>query len=417
MIAEVISLGDELVSGQRLDTNSQWLSLRLGELGVAVRYHTTAGDDHGQIVAALRHATSRADLVVTTGGLGPTADDLTRQALADACQAPLESCPKALRAIRERFARRGQAMPSRNEVQALHPAGSQMIANPHGTAPGIWMEVRRPATSTAYVAALPGVPAEINAMWADSVRARIAAVAPRGRVIRHRRIKCFGAGESQLEQMLPDLIRRGREPSVGITASQATITLRITATGADEHACLGAMESTVSEIHASLGCLVFGEDEDELEDAVARLLDAEAASLTTAEVGTGGLVSERLHRTSAAVRLRGSLVAADITRLAALLGVDLSVDPSAADASNSAGALRRMAETCRRTLQSDYALVTGLLPGAAACGDAEASAIVVSGPTGDRLERFTPTGDPGLQRVRATKQALDSLRRELLQAR
>lgn len=413
MIAEIVSIGDELISGHRLDTNGRWLSQRLGELGISVQYHTTTGDDHNRIVAVLRHATFRADLVVVTGGLGPTADDLTRQALSDACQAPLVACPEALQAIRERFHRRGQSMPPRNEVQALHPRGSHMIPNPHGTAPGIWMQVARPGKLPSYVAALPGVPSEIHAMWADSVRHRIAAIAPGRRLFRHRRIKCFGVGESQLQQMLPDLIRRGRQPTVGITASQATITLRITSAGADEQACLDAMQSTVSTIYASLGSFVFGEEDDELEDAVARLLDAQAATLTTAEVGTGGLVGERLHSTTAVGRLRGSVVASDMSRLATLL----HLEASPAVAADPAGFLRSAAEMCRQAHRADFALVTGLLPEVPAGGGSEASVIVVACPSGHRLEKIAPTGDPALQRIRAAKQALDALRRQLLQAR
>ncbi|MEE9603802.1 MAG: CinA family nicotinamide mononucleotide deamidase-related protein, partial [Thermoguttaceae bacterium] len=294
MIAEVISIGDELTSGQRLDTNSQWISQRLAELGVRVGFHTTVADDLAASIAIFQAAVGRADLVVTTGGLGPTADDLTRESLAAAAGCELVRNDDALETIREMFRRFGRKMPRSNELQAMFPAGSRPIPNAHGTAPGIAMEFARPSREPCRLFALPGVPTELFGMWQQSVAPAISAALPAGRVIRHRRIKCFGAGESKMEEMLPDLVRRGRTPSVGITASGATITLRITAEGANEEECHAAMEPTVATIRECLGTLVFGEEDDELEHAVARLLAERDATLAVAEWGTGGQIAHWL---------------------------------------------------------------------------------------------------------------------------
>ena len=155
MIAEVISIGDELTSGQRLDTNSQWLSERLGELGVRVVYHSTVADDLEANVSVFRAAIDRADVVVATGGLGPTADDLTRDALAAVSGRELVLDEASLEYIRGLFARHKRDMPERNRVQALFPAGSQIVFNPNGTAPGIWLDVARPGAGRATCSPCP----------------------------------------------------------------------------------------------------------------------------------------------------------------------------------------------------------------------------------------------------------------------
>src|SRR5688572_19559777 len=165
MRAEIIAIGDELTTGQRLDTNSQWFAERLLEIGVPVAFHTTVGDRLADNVLVFRQACERADIVVATGGLGPTADDLTREALANVAGAPLVQDDAALAHIKALFARRKREMPPANLVQALFPQGSRPIPNPHGTAPGIDIAIPRAVGKPARVFALPGVPAEMAEMW------------------------------------------------------------------------------------------------------------------------------------------------------------------------------------------------------------------------------------------------------------
>ena len=143
MNAEILAIGDEITGGQLLDTNSQWLSQRLGELGVRVLYHSTVGDELQPCIDVFRRAIQRADIVISTGGLGPTADDLTREALAAATDRPLVMVPEALEHIRQLFARRKREMPKSNELQAFFPEGSRVVPNPNGTAPGIDLDVPR----------------------------------------------------------------------------------------------------------------------------------------------------------------------------------------------------------------------------------------------------------------------------------
>ena len=233
MQAEIISIGDELTSGQRLDTNSQWLSTRLGELGVTVIYHTTVADNLEANIAVFRQAAQRADIVVATGGLGPTADDLTRDAIAAAADVELGvHCRACLSTFESLFARRKRPMPERNRVQAMFPRGSRVIPNPAGTAPGIDIELPRSGKPRPReFSRFPECRPKCSKCGRQTVAPAIAAMFGAPQVIRHKQIKCFGVGESDLEQMLPDLIRRGRDPQVGITVSGATITLRITASG------------------------------------------------------------------------------------------------------------------------------------------------------------------------------------------
>jgi nicotinamide-nucleotide amidase len=418
MLAEVISIGDEMTTGQRLDTNSQWLSARLTELGVDVAFHTTVGDDLAANVAVFRAAIDRADFIVATGGLGPTADDLTREAIAAATGVDLVQDDTALEHIRQLFARRARTMPESNLRQAQFPRGSRPIPNPHGTAPGIEMTISRDSRLPCQLFALPGVPAEMFAMWADTVAPAIAAAQPVKRVTRHRRIKCFGAGESHLEAMLPDMIRRGRDPRVGITVSDTTITLRITASGLDEAACLAAMEPTVEQIHKSLGVLVFGEEDDELQDAVVRLLDDRKETVAVAEWATDGLVAHWLADAAAgAPCLRAGVVIQDQAALEPLLGITSSNESSDPEAMSGT-----MARAVRDRTSADFGLAVGGLP-AAARGPLQANheldgTLHIALAMGDntRVKGYPLSGHPALVRTRAAKQALNLLRLAMLRS-
>jgi nicotinamide-nucleotide amidase len=294
MHTEILAIGDEITSGQTLDTNSQWLSRRLEELGVRVLYHSTVGDELEPCIEVFRQAIARSDIVIATGGLGPTADDLTREALAGAVGRELVVYPEALEQIRRLFALRKREMPKQNELQAMFPAGSRMIVNRNGTAPGIDLTVPREGKTACRFFALPGVPAEMRELWASYLHEEIAKLAGGLKKIVRRKINCFGAGESQIESMLPDMIRRGRRPTVGITASSASISLRINAEGATEDECNRLIEPTVETIRQCLGDLVFGEGNDELQHVVMRQLENRRQTLAVVEYGTGGLVTQWL---------------------------------------------------------------------------------------------------------------------------
>lgn len=417
MIAEVISIGDELTSGQRLDTNSQWLSERLNESGLQVVYHTTVADDLDANVRVFRAAAERADVVVATGGLGPTADDLTRDALAAVSGQPLELHEDVLAYIAGLFARFARDMPERNRVQALFPAGSRVIPNPNGTAPGIDITIPRADGRTSRIFALPGVPAEMNEMWRATVEGAIAEQLGARRVIRHLRIKCFGAGESHVEQMLPDLIRRGRDPSVGITVSGAIITLRITAAGDTPEDCYAKMEPTAAIIREKLGELVFGEEDDELETAAARLLVQKGMSLSTVEWGTAGLVAESF---ASVPELRahylGGIQVNNETSLERLLSIPKTLAEEFGPISSEV--VRAAAEACRERMQSDLALAVSDLPTFAAGANEPARVIFALATPAGTIVRSTPhAGHASILRLRAARQAINLVRLALLRDR
>lgn len=416
MHAEIISVGDEITSGQLLDTNSQWLSLRLEELGIRVLHHVTVGDELEPMVAAFAQALGRSDVIVTTGGLGPTADDLTRDALARATGRELVLVADALEHIRRLFARRRREMPPSNEVQAMFPEGSRVIPNPDGTAPGIDIEGPRPSAAPARLFALPGVPAEMRQMWDLTLAPELRKMGAGRSVIRHRRIKCFGAGESQMESMLPDLVRRGREPRVGINASQATIIFRVTSTGTTDEQARAAAEPVVATIRECLGPLVFGEEDDELQDAVLRLLQTQGKTLATAEWGTAGLITQWLGAADAARGVYlGGVVVGSQRALESVLGL-----PDAAarqGARHGEELVTAMAAACRTRFGSDVSLAVGPFPEpdiAAAESPRLHFGLATSGGVTARAVPFA--AHPALLTVLCAKQALDTVRRALIEA-
>ncbi len=288
MQAVVISIGNELTLGQTVDTNSAWLSQQLAAIGVSVRMHATVADDTEPIRELLDRAAAGADVVLVTGGLGPTEDDLTRQALAAALGVPLVLHEPSVEQIRAFFTRRAREMPEANRVQAMFPQGTTPIENTCGTAPGI-----RARLHDAEVFVMPGVPREMKVMFERSVRPVLAARAG-GAVILATTINTYGAGESDVGVRIRDLMARGRNPTVGTTAHQAIIGVRIHAYGRTHDEALALLDADAAEVRRRLGELVFGENEDTLAHAVARLLTQTKKTVATAESCTGGLVAKCL---------------------------------------------------------------------------------------------------------------------------
>ncbi len=311
MIAEILSIGDELTCGKILDTNSQWLARELSDLGIRVLYHTTVGDDLDANIDVFRIASRRADVILATGGLGPTADDLTRESIAAMLDVPLEHNAEALQSIQALFRKRGREMPSANEKQASIPRGGKAIPNPNGTAPGV--DITGGGEKPFRIIALPGVPAEMKEMWNGTVRDELETycqrITGRKQVIRSRSIHSFGAGESQIEAMLPDIVNRSYFPTVGITADCATITLRIQSQAATEAECFEQMEPTARLIYEKLGPLVYGEGDHTLADVVCELLEKRNQTLAVMEWGTRGLLDDAVASSPHSANVfRGGLI-------------------------------------------------------------------------------------------------------------
>ncbi len=295
-IAEVISVGDELVSGQRLDTNAQWISQQLNELGIRTAFHSTVGDNLDLSQTVFRNAAARADIVVCTGGLGPTADDLTREVIARTAGVPLERRDEVVAHIRQMYRIRNREMPLSNLVQADFPAGATVIDNPEGTAPGIDFTFLPAAGHhrQCRIFALPGVPAELKQMWSLSVRPALQRMTGASSVIVHRTLHVFGEGESKIESMLPDLVARGNDPVTGITASAATITLRVSASGTNGAECEEKIAPVLNTIRERLGDLVYGADGQTLADVVIGKLKQRGQTLAVIDAGLHGDVASAL---------------------------------------------------------------------------------------------------------------------------
>jgi nicotinamide-nucleotide amidase len=289
MRTEIIAVGSELASGQSLDTNSRWLSQELGAQGIAVAFHATVGDVLDDHLDVFRTAFRRAELVLVTGGLGPTQDDLTREALAQCAGVQLIEDSESLAAIAAMFERRNRTMTERNRVQSLFPQGATALPNRVGTAPGIWMKV-----GSATVACLPGVPHEMKLMFHEQVVPRLRQAGWVDCVLAHRKINLFGKGESDIEAQAFDLTARGRDPEVGITAHEATISFRITARGATEDEARRNLEPTAQLIYERFGSLIVGEGSADVADGLFAELGRTGSTLATAESCTGGLIAEMI---------------------------------------------------------------------------------------------------------------------------
>jgi nicotinamide-nucleotide amidase len=289
MGTELLTIGTELLLGQIVDTNASWMAQRLAEAGVDVYYKSTVGDNWSRIEEAIRLAMSRADVVIMTGGLGPTEDDLTRDVLAAVLERPLGLDPGVLTAIEQRFAHRRVAMPENNRKQAMVPKGAEVLHNPRGTAPGLWIRHGGRA-----LVCMPGVPSEMKPMLLEQVIPRIrTAFGIRSQIV-SRILKTCGISESTLDERIGDYFRDMRNPTIGVLAHAGEIHVRLTCKGENAREIADKLNELEEKIRARLGHLVFGRDDEKLEAVVGRLLRERKATLAVAESCTGGLVASRL---------------------------------------------------------------------------------------------------------------------------
>jgi nicotinamide-nucleotide amidase len=411
MHAEVISIGSELAAGVSLDTNSQWIARELEQIGLVVRFHTTVADDLDANESALRIASERADVVVVTGGLGPTQDDLTRDALARLTELPLVEDGPSLERIAAIFQMFNRPMPERNRVQAMFPQGAVVIPNNNGTAPGIWLD-----WNDAVFVCLPGVPREMKPMFEEWVLPRLKQRFPGLGVVVHKTLRCFGAGESQIEEMLGDMTRRGRTPEVGITASEATISLRVTARAPTREEAEGLIQPDVDFIRQTLGSLVFGEDDEQLHTAVAKALLEHDVTVSTAESCTGGMVGELLTETPGISRcyLGGVVAYSNQAKLDLLDVPGRILDAHGAVSQECAEA---MAVGCRERFHSDLAVsVTGIAGPDGGTPEKPVGLVyaALAHPGGVKTRQFKWGNDRRSTRIRAAKMALNLVRLYLL---
>ena len=351
--ARIISVGSEMMLGQLIDTNAAWLSQRLAEIGIAVVEHITVADDQTRIEAALAGAAKPESVVLVTGGLGPTEDDLTRHALATVLEAPLELHEESLDRIREFFRSRGRKMADRNAIQAMFPHGSEPLENPCGTAPGI-----RALCGDAIIYVTPGVPREMKVMFDRHILPDLMSRSS-GQIVVTESLHCFGTGESDIGQQIADLMEPGRQPAVGTRVDEGVISVRIVACG-HPHQARQQVAEAAGIVEARLGTLVFGRGDDTLASAVGQLLQANGQTVAVAESCTGGLIAKWLTDVSgSSAYFLGGVVAYANTAKRVLLGVQPQLIETHGAVSEPVA--RAMACGCRERFGTDFALaVTGI---------------------------------------------------------
>ncbi|MBC8449278.1 MAG: CinA family protein [Chloroflexi bacterium] len=304
MKAAILAVGDELTCGYRLDTNSQAISRRLAPVPVEVVLHLSVGDDLEVIQRGLRTALAAADVIIITGGLGPTEDDLTRQAVAAFFDLALVENAEALARLRERFARRGRTMPESNLIQAQAPAGSQIILNDRGTAAGFYL----PANGR-HIFVTPGIPYEMEGMLEGFILPRLRGLAGDGHHVRRAALKVYGLPESGINERIQPMMARDRNPLLGLLPHRGTITIEVVAAGATVPEAEGLLEADLAALRAELGQHVISEDGRELPQVVADLLVAQGLTIAVAELGTGGLLAARFSEPEGYARyLRRSMI-------------------------------------------------------------------------------------------------------------
>ncbi len=298
MRAETISIGTELLLGQITDTNAVWIAEQLSQVGVDLYFRTTVGDNVGRIVDAIRHALTRADVVITTGGLGPTVDDVTREAVARATNRDLVLDENLLAQIRARFARWGAPMSENNVRQAYIPQGATPVENPVGTAPCFIVEIVDPALPSGaeghYVISLPGVPREMKHLMETRILPWLREKTGGEQIILSKTLRTCAVGESLVDSKIADL-ETAANPTVGLLAHPGQTDVRITAkakTRAEAEAMIREMEARVRE---RLGDWIYGEGDESVQEVVARLLAARNWRLALAETNTAGQLAERLR--------------------------------------------------------------------------------------------------------------------------
>lgn len=416
MDAVIISCGTELVTGQCVDTNSPWLSEQLTAHGVRVVEHVTVGDEVADIRDAVRRAIERAELVILTGGLGPTGDDLTREGIAAAIGQPLEESAEALARIRVFFESWRREMPESNRIQAMIPKGCSVIPNPRGTAPGIAYE-----KGTRRLYALPGVPTEMREMFEAAIRPALHSTLGEACTLAAR-LLCYGISEAKLGEAVADLMARGRNPLVGTTASNAILTVRVLARGDDAQSARLLLDQDCAEIRRRLGRLVFGEDDETLQGTVARELIEQGRTVATAESCTGGMLAKRLTDIagSSAYFLRGYVTYNNESKTQ-LLGV--SAELISKNGAVSEAVAKAMAVGCRSAAGSDFALsITGIAgPGGGTPPEKPVGLVFIgfAHQAGCEVQRFL-MGDHlsrGEIRDRTCKSAMNLLRLRLLNDR
>jgi len=411
--AEIISVGTEHLLGQIVDTNATYLCTVLAELGIAVYFRSTVGDNMRRVQDVFLHALTRADLILSTGGLGPTDDDLTVAAVAEALGLPLERHEEAWAHVQETVRKRQRPLSSQQEKQAMLPRGATMIPNPRGSAPGVIIEHQGKT-----IVFTPGVPREMKGMVEDTIVPFLRARGLGGReVIRSRLLRITGLGESAVEDRLRDLMRSSTNPTIAPYAHTGECHVRLTARGVETEVepLLRSIEASIRE---RLGPAVYGVGQQTLEEAVAEVLRAKGVSIAVAESCTAGLLGHRLTGPAgASAYLDGGIITYSDAAKARWLHVPETT--LAQYGAVSAETARAMAEAVRRQADTDLGIATtGIAGPAGATPDKPVGLVYIAlaHAAGTEVREIRFGTEPGRAGVKylASQTALDMIRLHLL---
>jgi nicotinamide-nucleotide amidase len=415
MKVEILTVGSELLSPDRVDTNSEVLIEQLASIGIQVSYRATAGDDRAFLVELARQAFARSDLIIVTGGLGPTSDDVTRESFAEATGLSLQLDESVLAAIRRRFTRRGYEMPEVNRRQAMVPAGAEVLSNPVGTAPGLWIRSASSETRQPEAVLLPGPPAEMISILNKHVMPRLR---ERGseHIYRTRRLLVAGLPESVVEERIGPIYHPIDNPRTGLLASGGQIEIRLTAAGRNGDQAEERLEKLVSPMREALGTNLFSDSGEAMEQIVGRLLTSAAKTLSVAESCTGGLITHRLTEVpGASTYLERSFITYSNRSKTALLGVPEDLIEREGAVSESVA--RAMSRGARERAETDLALAVTGIAGPSG-GSAEKPVglvfIAVGDERGEDVGKFQFPGGRSRVKQWTAQTALNLLRLKLL---
>lgn len=409
MIAEIVSVGTELLMGQIVNTDAQFIASHLAPLGYRALYQVTVGDNPARLAGVVQSALARADVLLFTGGLGPTDDDLTKETVAQALGLEMAVVPEEEARLRAYFASRGKEMTPNNLKQARFPTGSIILPNPNGTAPGCIMEADGKAAIL-----MPGPPRELYPMFRDHV---LPYLEKRSGVRLHsRELRIFGMGESEVTYRLRDLIAAQTNPTIAPYVKTSEVTLRVTAQCQDDAEGERLVVPVIDAILARLGSIVYSTNGESLPALCVRLLLRQGATLAVAESCTGGMLASSIVDIPgcSACFLEGAVTYANGAKVRRL---GVSEGTLATDGAVSLACAQQMAEGLRAATGATYALATTGIAGPDG-GTSEKPVglvyVALAGPGRTEVRKLCLSGDRARIRTAATLHALDLLRRSLL---
>ncbi len=411
--AEIVAVGSELLTPEKTDTNSLWLTEKLNEAGVEVMLKTIVGDDEARLEETIRDAVKRSDIVITTGGLGPTEDDVTRQVSGRAVGRELVYHEELEAHLRERFRSWGREMPEINKRQAYIIDGAEILPNPNGSAVGMLLELPEK-----LLVVLPGPPRELMPMYENFVAAKVREVA--GEVhVRRRMLRVSGIGESAVDEAIAPVYRAYPNVQTSILFSKSEIEVHLTAKSESEEEAVRLLDELAGKIRDTLGLAVFAMNGETLEEVVGRMLSESGETLAVAESCTGGLIGMRLTEVpgSSAYFLEGAVTYSNEAKMRTLGVPETTLAEHGAVSAETAEA---MAGGIRERAGADYGIaVTGIAGPGGGSAEKPVGTVFIgySDKSQTRSMRFNFPGDRFLIRWRSSQAALDYLRRRMLKAK